>query len=645
MSRFGRVLVANRGEIALRIIRGARACGYETVAVYSDADANAPHVRAADTAVRLGPAAPAESYLNIERILDAARCSHSQAIHPGYGFLSERAAFARAVTDAGLVFIGPPADAIDAMGDKAAAKRRMQAAGVPCIPGYQGEQTESIFLGEAARVGYPVMVKASAGGGGRGMRLVHTAAELPEALRSARSEAERAFGDGTLLLEKALFGARHVEVQVFGDTHGNVVHLGERDCSVQRRNQKLVEEAPGPSVTPALRAKLGDAAVRAAKAVDYVGAGTVEMMLVDTTGEFYFLEMNTRLQVEHPVTELVYDVDLVGLQLRVAQGERLPWTQAEVDARRSGHAIEVRLCAEDAQMRPCTGTVLRWSPPEGVRVDAGIETGSVVGSSYDSMLGKLIAHGPDRETARRRLVEALRHTTLLGVETNRALLVAIIEGDAFSSAAFDTQLLDAMPVPVVPAWHAGLAALTLELAGQRALSQDSSVVGWDSTPLAARTFVLSCDEETAKISLESLGGDRWRAGDHELEVRTCSDEALRYTIDGIERCASWALDGDTLWLDAAGVTRAYVDRTYAPSIGTRGPSDGLVRSPFDGRVMRVLVTVGQSVEAGQPLCVLESMKLEHTMNASAAGKVAAVHVAPGDQVVAKRVIIELAASS
>ena len=644
MSRFRRVLVANRGEIALRVIRGAGAAGYETVAVYSDADADAPHVRAADTAVRLGPAAPVESYLHTGRILDAARRSGAQAIHPGYGFLSERAAFARAVTDAGLVFIGPSAEAIEAMGDKAAAKQRMQAAGVPCIPGHSGAQSDDQLLVEARRVGYPIMVKASAGGGGRGMRLVRGEDELPDSLRSARSEAELAFGDGTLLLEKALFGARHVEVQVLGDQHGHVVHLGERDCSVQRRNQKLVEEAPGPSVTAALRRKLGEAAVRAAQAVRYVGAGTVEMMLVDATGEFFFLEMNTRLQVEHPVTELVYGVDLVGLQLSVAQGDPLPWSQAEIDARRTGHAIEVRLCAEDAQMRPRTGTVLRWSPPEGVRVDAGIETGSVVGSSYDSLLGKLIAHGPDRETARRRLVEALRRTTLLGVETNRALLLAIIEGDAFSSGVFDTRLLDTMPLPVVPTWHPALAAIVLELAGRRALSRHSTVVGWESTRLAARAFALSCDDELVRVSLQALDGDRWRAGEHELQVRAFSETTLRYTIDGLERSAAWTLDGDTLWLDAAGVTRVYVDRTYAPSIGTRGPTDGLVRAPFDGRVTRVLVTVGQHAEAGQPLCVLESMKLEHTLNASAAGQVTAVHVAPGDQVVAKRVIIELAAA-
>ncbi len=641
MSRFRRVLVANRGEIAVRVLRGARAAGYETVAVYSDADSDAPHVRAADLAVRLGAGPPAESYLHVERILEAARRSGADAIHPGYGFLSERAAFARAVVDAGLVFIGPSFEAIAEMGDKAGAKRRMEAAGIHCMPGYLGEQSEASFTSAARELGYPVMVKASAGGGGRGMRLVRDERELAAALRSARSEAEHAFGDGTLLLERALFGARHVEVQIFGDTHGNMVHLGERDCSVQRRNQKLIEEAPGPSVTPALRERLGEIAVRAARAIDYVGVGTVEMMLVDSTCELYFLEMNTRLQVEHPVTELVYDVDLVALQLAVASGEPLPWTQTQLDARRRGHAIEVRLCAEDEQLRPRTGTVLRWSPPDGVRVDTGIETGSVVSPFYDSLLAKLIAHGPDRETARRWLVDALRRTTLLGVETNRVLLSDVLESSAFASGRYDTQLLAALPATVRPAWHAPLAALVLELAGAAFLARQTAVVGWNSTPLAARTVTLACEDDVLRVALRELAPGAWRANEHELTGLTFGATEISYTIHGVQHRAAWALNGQTLWLDTAGVTRAYVDLTYAPSPGTRGASDGVVRAPFDGRMLRVLVAVGDAVQAGQSLCVLESMKLEHTLCASTAGTVSAVHVAAGDQVVAKRSVIEL----
>ena len=640
--RFGTVLVANRGEIAVRVLGAARAAGYATIAVYSDADAGALHVRAADRAIRLGPAAPAESYLHVERILAAAKATGAEAIHPGYGFLSERAAFARAVRDAGLVFLGPPADAIDAMGDKSAAKARMLAAGVPCIPGFHGraaeDQADERLAAEARKIGFPVMVKAAAGGGGRGMRLVTEDAQLAGALTSARAEATSAFGDGTLLLEKALVSARHVEIQVFGDEHGTSVHFGERDCSVQRRHQKIVEEAPSPAVDDALRAAMGEAAVRAARAVGYVGAGTVELMLAGR--DFYFLEMNTRLQVEHPVTELVYDVDLVDLQLRVAQGERIPWTQEQIDARRKGHAIEVRLCAEDAEMRPRTGTVLAWDTPSSVRVDAGFGVGSVVPSSYDSMLAKLIAHGPDRESARRRLLGALASTTVLGVETNRDLLRAILASDVFASGDLDTT------APALPAIHAALAAIALDLddaerlRGAAGLAAD--LVGFQTSSLTTTAVTLERGEATLTLRYRRTAAGHEIADGPVVRARLEGAGTLRYAVGDVEHTARYVRDGDVLWLDAAGGTAAYVDRTYAPVLAAGGAVSGVVAARSDGRVVRVQVAPGDTVKKGQVLVVLESMKMELELLAPIDGAVKAVHVAAGDQVQARRPLVEVA---
>ena len=439
---FDKVLIANRGEIAVRIIRTCQRMGYRTVAVFSEADRDAPHVALADEAIGIGPAPAHDSYLSIDKLIAAAKASGAGAIHPGYGFLSERAAFAQAVQDAGLVFIGPDPQAIEAMGNKSASKIRMLAAGVPCVPGYQGEdQSDATLVAEAHKVGLPVMVKAAAGGGGRGMRLVSDAADLAASIQSARSEAANAFGDGQLLIEKAVLQARHVEIQVFGDRHGTVLHIGERDCSVQRRNQKVVEEAPSPAVDEALRARMGAAAVAAARAVNYVGAGTVEFML-SKDGSFYFLEMNTRLQVEHPVTEIVYGLDLVEWQLRVAQGEALPMSQEAVLARRSGWAIEVRLCTEDPadNFLPQTGPVLAWHAPQGgaMRSDHGLRQGGTVSPYYDSMQAKLIASGGTREEARRTLLHMLEDTVLLGVGSNRDYLSHIIAHPVFAGGDFST---------------------------------------------------------------------------------------------------------------------------------------------------------------------------------------------------------------
>ncbi len=638
-----RVLVANRGEIAVRVLRGARRSGYQTVAVYSEADRGALHVREADQAMLLGPSAPAESYLSIPRLLDAAKRSGADAVHPGYGFLSERAEFARAVTAAGMRFIGPSADCIDAMGDKSAAKVRMLDAGVPCIPGFHGrseaEQTDAHLVEAARAIGFPVMVKAAAGGGGRGMRLVHDDAALIGSLRAARSEASGAFGNGTLLLERALVSARHVEIQIFGDCHGRVLHFGERDCSVQRRNQKIVEESPSPAVDASLRAAMGAAAVRAAASIGYVGAGTVEFML-DASGAFYFLEMNTRLQVEHPVTELTYGVDLVEWQFRVAEGEALAWTQAEVDARRNGHAIEVRLCAEDSELRPQTGTVLRWVAPhgEGIRVDTCLEDGTLVSPFYDSMLGKIIAHGPDRESARRRLLAALARSSVLGVETNLELLQRILASPAFASGHFGTDFMtrELPAAQPVPDWHLTLAALVLHLDDAARLRArhafTESLSGWNSSELAATPYVLECGEQTRTV----------RLGVDDLASASRVDaETVCYARDGVELTARFARSGDRLWLDAGGVVRSYVDCTYAPVLAAAAAGADALRARSDGKIVRVDAAVGDAVTASQVLVVLESMKMEFELTAPRTGVVRVVHVVVGDQVHAKQLLVEL----
>ncbi|MCF5186941.1 acetyl-CoA carboxylase biotin carboxylase subunit, partial [Pseudomonas simiae] len=438
MPAFSKILIANRGEIACRIQRTAQALGYRTVAVYSDADAQALHVQMADEAVHIGPAPVQQSYLNIDAILNAARVTSADAIHPGYGFLSENPDFARACQQAGLTFIGPSPEAIELMGSKRLSKLAMLDAGVPCIAGYQGSaQDDSTLQREADAIGYPLMIKASAGGGGRGMRLVQHPEELLDNLHTARSEAKNAFGSGELILEQALIDPRHVEIQLFGDSHGHLIYLGERDCSIQRRHQKIIEEAPCPVMTPELRQAMGEAALNAGRAVNYVGAGTVEFLL-DRNGRFYFLEMNTRLQVEHPVTELITGLDLVDWQLQIAAGQPLPLTQPDVSL--NGHAMEVRLYAEDPAQGflPQTGEVLRWDPAAGVRIDHGVTEGQRISPFYDPMLGKIIAYGATREEARRKLLRAVEDTVLLGVTTNQPLLVDLLKHPDFVGGDFST---------------------------------------------------------------------------------------------------------------------------------------------------------------------------------------------------------------
>ncbi|MGH8480963.1 MAG: acetyl-CoA carboxylase biotin carboxylase subunit, partial [Nevskiaceae bacterium] len=595
MKRFTKVLVANRGEIAVRVIRGAKRMGYRTVAVYSDADRDALHVHEADEAVRIGPPPAKESYLSIDRIIAAAQASGAQAIHPGYGFLSENAAFSRACKDAGLVFVGPDAESIEAMGSKSAAKERMLKAKVRCVPGYQGaDQADEHLLKQCKKVGLPVMIKAAAGGGGRGMRLVEDEGALLEAIKSARSEAANAFGNGELLVEKAVVDGRHVEIQVFGDRHGNVVFLGERDCSIQRRNQKVVEESPSPAVDDKLRRAMGEAAVAAAKAVNYVGAGTVEFLLGRGVGaahgrDFYFLEMNTRLQVEHPVTELVYGVDLVEWQLRVAQGEKLPMTQDEVLARRKGWAIEVRLCAEDPAQNylPQTGRVLRWRVPVGaahgrdvagmarshneptVRVDTHLRDGAEISPFYDSMQAKVIAWGEDREVARTRLIHALDDTLLLGVTSNRDFLLDVLRTEAFASGDFSTAFIgkhfpqDRLKAGAPTARQLALAAVALYQGEARRLLADAGLtddyLGWHNSHETPAEFKLKWRDTEHLLDVLVHDGHLFTAETAHARVQV--DVVARashpgapdagsfdYVADGVRGRADYARHGDQVFI-------------------------------------------------------------------------------------------------
>jgi len=609
--RFSSVLIANRAEIACRVIRAVRAEGLRPVAVFSDADEDSLHARLADSAVRIGPAPPQESYLSIEKLIAAAKATGAEAVHPGYGFLAESAAFAEACASAGLVFVGPPPSAIRAMGDKAAAKVLMEAAGVPCAPGYNGdEQSPARFAAEAERVGYPVMVKASAGGGGRGMRIVREPGALEVALRSASAEAEAAFGDGRLILERAVTGARHVEIQVFGDEQGKIVHLGERDCSIQRRHQKLIEEAPSPAVTPELRASICAAAVKAAAAVSYVGAGTVEFLLAGD-GRFYFLEMNTRIQVEHPVTECVTGVDCVRLQLQIAQGRPLPFDQSDLALR--GHAIEARLYAENpaADFLPSTGRLAAWRAQEreGVRVDCGVESGATVTPFYDCLLGKIIAFGADREQARARLVSALEATFVAGVTTNRDLLLSVLRRPDFVDGRTTTDFIGPA-APSAPRQSPTAIALAALLFVERG-GPPAPSAGWRASPLR---LAVDGVEHAASVRRQ---GDEWVVTvDGEalvLRLVARNDSEVRVSRDGIVLAAKYARDRDDLWLDFEGTVRRVVDRTYHPPRLEDEHADGAVRSPVSGVVVGVEAKAGDRVRQGQALATVEAMKMHYSI--------------------------------
>ena len=659
MTKFTSILVANRGEIACRVIRTAKAQGYRTVAVYSDADAKAPHVQMADTAVHIGPSPVNESYLVQENILAAAKASGAEAIHPGYGFLSENSEFAKACEDAGLVFIGPTPDAIHLMGNKAEAKRRMIAAGVPCVPGYEGEdQSDATLLSEGAKITLPLMVKAAAGGGGRGMRTVHKSSELSNAIKLARAEASSAFGSGELILEKAIMRPRHVEIQVFGDSHGTIVHLGERDCSVQRRHQKVIEEAPCPVMTDALRDEMGAAAIAAAQSISYRGAGTVEFLL-DEYGTFYFLEMNTRLQVEHPVTELITGLDLVALQLQVAQGEPLGFTQDEVTL--SGHAIEVRLYTEDPaqDFLPTSGPVDLWSPPTGVgvRVDSGICSGQAVSPFYDPMVAKIIASGPNREIARLRLIEALQNTVLFGTRHNRDFLVACLEKDCFAAGRATTAFIpeefsEGEIADPQPTFTDSAVAAVLELTLQHKTLHGNSILvapqlrDWASaSPLVSRKRYIH-GEQVHDLSVTPLGNGRYRVFDTDnaavIELLTVLEDTAQASIDGEQHLIRhFSPDESKLYLSINGRAATYCDQIRLAGAQDDAAGSGRIIAPMHGLLLEVRVKAGDRVESGQTLAILEAMKMHYEITADAVGEVIEVLAVAGQQVAVDDLLIDI----
>jgi len=636
-----RLLVANRGEIARRVFATCRRLGIGTIAVFSDADADAPFVAEADVAVRLGGTTAAESYLRGDAIIAAASRAGADAIHPGYGFLAENAAFAQAVLDAGLIWVGPSPEAIAAMGSKTEARTRMQAADVPVLPG-------SHDPADAQDVGFPLLVKASAGGGGKGMRLVERAEDLEAAVDAARREAASAFGDDTVFLERFAVRARHVEIQIVGDSHGNVVSLHERDCSVQRRHQKIIEESPSPAVDAHLRAQMEGAAVAAGKVLGYSGAGTVEFLLAEE-GEFFFLEVNTRLQVEHPVTELVTGLDLVELQLLVAEGAALP--PAVWEAPLSGHAIEARLYAEDAarDFLPVAGTLERFAVPEGVRVDTGVADGSVISPYYDPMIAKVVAHGATRDQAARRLADALARAELHGLTTNRDFLVRVLRHEEFLAGDADTGFLERHPAaelaaPLVDAEGQRLAAVAAALAAQAARRAEASVLatlpsGWRNNPSQLQETVFHAADAAAEpvrvgYAFARDGGladVRVNGDEVAAELVRCTPESVVLEVDGVRRRFDVRRSADAVHVNTAEGQVDLRERPRFADAADQAPT-GSLTSPMPGLVVRVLAAAGESVTKGQPLLVLEAMKMEHEIAAPADGALSELRVSEGAQV-------------
>ena len=643
--KFSKILVANRGEIAVRVMQTAKAMGYQTVAVYSDADRNARHVQEADEAVYIGASKVSESYLSIAKIIEACKKTGADAVHPGYGFLSENTDFAQACIDNQITFIGPTASAIELMGSKRLSKIAMIEAGVPCVPGYEGDRQDLEYLAaQAGQIGFPIMVKASAGGGGRGMRLVQQASELFEALQTARSEAENAFGSGELILEKAVIAPRHVEIQVFGDTHGNYVYLFERDCSIQRRHQKVVEEAPCPVMTPELRQQMGEAAVAAAKACAYVGAGTVEFLL-DVSGAFYFLEMNTRLQVEHPVTELITGLDLVEWQLRVANGEHLPLKQQELNF--NGHAIEVRLYAEDPRQDflPQTGKVLRWKPAilPNVRIDHGMLATDEVSPFYDPMVAKVIAYGKTREDAIRLLARAVDDCVLLGVNSNKQFLVnllrhpVVVTGD--TNTAFIQQHFQNDP----SLHHQVLSLETLTIAAAL-FSQSKGTAVWQTGLGVPLPLKLQTADQQIQLLLSSVNNTFTAQFCDQsvcINVLERTSEYLVYLIDGVRRRVQYVLDDDQLYLDRDNGNIVIRNVTYAAPEAVDVAGDGKIRAPMDGAVVNILVNKGDQVVKGQTLLILEAMKIQQQIKADVDGVVEDVLGQQGQQVKKRQMLFTL----
>ncbi len=659
---FKKILIANRGEIACRVAATARRLGVKTVAVYSDADAQAKHVAVCDEAVHIGGSAPKESYLRWERIIDAAKATGAQAIHPGYGFLSENEDFAKACADAGLVFIGPPASAINAMGLKAESKRLMEQAQVPLVPGYHGaDQDPAMLQREADRIGYPVLIKASAGGGGKGMRAVDKAEDFAAALDSCKREAINSFGDDAVLVEKYVQRPRHIEIQVFGDTHGNCVYLFERDCSVQRRHQKVLEEAPAPGMTPELRARMGEAAVAAARAVNYVGAGTVEFIVEQPGGydapeqmKFYFMEMNTRLQVEHPVTEAITGLDLVEWQLRVASGEPLPLKQE--DLRITGHAIEARICAEnpDNNFLPATGALNVYALPEcvtfergAVRVDSGVRQGDAISPFYDSMVAKLIVHGDTREQALARLDEALAQTHIVGLATNVQFLRRVAKTAAFAQAKLDTALIQREqavlfhqePVGLPLAAAAAIAQTLLQERASEAADPFSRRDGFHTHGVVQRRFEFDFGGAHAKAWLTYERGGSLHLAVGEGDAAVAGPLVFAAIPGGIElqfagqrtRAAVYAQGEVDHVFTPLGATQITSIDLLAHS-GESAAEGGRLTAPMPGKVVSFAVKAGDAVTKGQPLAVMEAMKMEHTIAAPADGVVQELLYAPGDQV-------------
>lgn len=640
------LLIANRGEIACRIMHTANAMGLKTVAVHSDIDRNARHARIADTCYNLGGAKPADSYLQIERIIEAAKATGADAIHPGYGFQAENSGFAQAIADAGLIFLGPPASAIDAMGSKSAAKTLMEDAGVPLVPGYHGdEQDYETFRAASEKIGYPVLLKATAGGGGKGMRVVEQESDLKEALASAQREAQSSFDDPKMLVEKFVLQPRHVEIQVFADQHGNCVYLHERDCSIQRRHQKVVEEAPAPGLTPELRKAMGEAAVKAARAIGYVGAGTVEFLL-DARGEFFFMEMNTRLQVEHPITELITGEDLVAWQIRIARGEKLPLQQKDIPL--NGHAMEVRLYAEDPDndFLPATGTLhIYREPPAGPgrRVDSGIEEGDSISPFYDPMVGKLIAWGENREEARQRLLSMLKETRIHGVQTNLAFLSRILAHPAFAAAELDTGFIERheQDLFVTPAplpnefWQlAGCAwALTQPAISRKddANSPWSAANGWRSVRPQRYFLSLECAGEERDLNITSA----------ELQDMTLDGDDLLITQNGIRHRIPVLRKDGQLYMEWNGQLQSIKQVNHIARAEADNQQQGGLTAPMNGSIVEVLVQPGDQVKEGDTLVILEAMKMEHSIHAPHSGTIAGIFCAAGDLVEEGLALVEL----